>query len=426
MSIEQIYEIKSAQIKNGFISTYSLEKDIEKQTNKIKSLIEDVCVLICPNKILTKTISPWKSFQNQNESTIINNIIDFLGEIKTNANNFDSNVNFALFSFDNKVTEIQMNSSEHEIKNKLLSSISPECDIVLSLSELFNELNKKNYMNYPEQKGRFLRLIIFTPQLNKSITTKEIKNILSSFTSSNRNYTSVTCNFLFMEYDSYFSQIVRSEQDFLEITDTNPNFFDTSLQESSKEIDFLLALYQNKRYYLENVTKKISDIVKQSVTNTELLGFMKEFDNKFSIIKETHDAIIKEMRTMIKSTTRESQKEIIKAKINDEVLSSGLPGVISKDIKTILSEKIGGIIGEWLSEAKRNNRSILDDITNIMDDLSSIEIKESQYWEKKIKFLEEEVNIFDSIIKRIENIIEFVDYVEQKMNDDANLIINIK
>ena len=426
MSIEQIYEIKSAQIKNGFISTYSLEKDIEKQTNKIKSLIEDVCVLICPNKVLTKTISPWKSFQNQNESTIINNIIDFLGEIKSNANNFDSNVNFALYSFDNKVTEIQMNSSEHEIKNKLLSSISPECDIVLSLSELFNELNKKNYINYPEQKGRFLRLIIFTPQLNKSITTKEIKNILSSFTSSNRNYTSVTCNFLFMEYDSYFSQIVRSEQDFLEITDTNPNFFDTSLQESSKEIDFLLALYQNKRYYLENVTKKISDIVKQSVTNTELLGFMKEFDNKLSIIKETHDAIIKEMSTMIKSTTRESQKEIIKAKINDEVLSSGLTGVVSKDIKTMLSEKIGGIIGEWLSEAKRNNSSILDDITNLRDDLMSIEIKESQYWEKKIKFLEEEANIFGSIIKRIENIIEFVDYVEQKMNDDANLIINIK
>lgn len=426
MSIEQIYEIKSAQIKNGFISTYSLEKDIEKQTNKIKSLIEDVCVLICPNKVLTKTISPWKSFQNQNESTIINNIIDFLGEIKSNANNFDSNVNFALYSFDNKVTEIQMNSSEHEIKNKLLSSISPECDILLSLSELFNELNKKNYINYPEQKGRFLRLIIFTPQLNKSITTKEIKNILSSFTSSNRNYTSVTCNFLFMEYDSYFSQIVRSEQDFLEITDTNPNFFDTSLQESSKEIDFLLALYQNKRYYLENVTKKISDIVKQSVTNTEFLGFMKEFDNKFSIIKETHDAIIKEMSTMIKSTTRQSQKEIIKAKINDEVLSSGLTGVVSKDIKTMLSEKIGGIIGEWLSEAKRNNSSILDDITNLRDDLMSIEIKESQYWEKKIKFLEEKANIFGSIIKRIENSIEFVDYVEQKMNDDANLIINIK
>ena len=426
MSIEQIYEIKSAQIKNGFISTYSLEKDIEKQTNKIKSLIEDVCVLICPNKVLTKTISPWKSFQNQNESTIINNIIDFLGEIKSNANNFDSNVNFSLYSFDNKVTEIQMNSSEHEIKKKLLSSISPECDILLSLSELFNELNKKNYMNYPEQKGRFLRLIIFTPQLNKSITTKEIKNILSSFTSSNRNYTSVTCNFLFMEYDSYFSQIVRSEQDFLEITDTNPNFFDTSLQESSKEIDFLLALYQNKRYYLENVTQKISDIIKKSVTNAELLGFMKEFDNKFSIIKETHDAIIKEMSTMIKSTTRESQKEIIKAKINDEVLSSGLTGVVSKDIKTMLSEKIGGIIGEWLSEAKRNNSSILDDITNLRDDLSSIEIKESQYWEKKIKFLEEEANIFGSIIKRIENSIEFVDYVEQKMNDDANLIINIK
>ena len=56
----------------------------------------------------------------------------------------------------------------------------------------------------------------------------------------------------------------------------------------------------------------------------------------------------------------------------------------------------------------------------------SIEIKESQYWEKKIKFLEEEANIFGSIIKRIENSIEFVDYVEQKMNDDANLIINIK
>ena len=92
----------------------------------------------------------------------------------------------------------------------------------------------------------------------------------------------------------------------------------------------------------------------------------------------------------------------------------------------MLSKEIGGIIGEWLSEAKRNNSSILDDITNLREYLMSIEIKESQYWEKKIKFLEEEANIFGSIIKRIENSIEFVDYIEQKMNDDANLIINIK
>lgn len=426
MSIEQIYDIKSAQAKNGFISTYTLEKDIEKQTDKLKTLIEDVCVLICPNKVLTKTITPWKSFQSQNESTMMNNIIDFLGEIKANANNLDSNLNFYLYSFTNKVTEIQMNSSENEIKNKLLSSISPECDILLSLSELFNELNKKNSLNYPEQKGRFLRIIIFTPQFNKSITAKEIKNVLSSFISSNRNYTSVTCNFLFMEFDSYFSRI-RNEQDFIELTDTNPSSFDASLQETSKEIEFLLALYQNKRYYLENIAKKISDIIKQSTTNTDLLGFIKEFDTKFSVIKETHDAIIKEMNTMTRLTTREAQKEIIRAKINDEVLSSGLTGIVCKDIKTLLNEKIGsGIIGEWLTEAKKDNRSLFDDISSAKEDLVSVEIKNSDYWEKKIQFLEEEANVFGVIIKRVENLLEFVDYVEQKMNDDANLIINIK
>lgn len=231
-------------------------------------------------------------------------------------------------------------------------------------------------------------------------------------------------NFLFMEYDKFFSETVRREEEFMKLTDTLPKFFDNSLSESSQEINFLLSLYENKKFCFDKINEKISDEVSQSKENSELLDFIRTFDEKFEIVKEAHNAVQKDLKIMKNPSTRQNQKEIIRAKINDEVLSTGMIQIVSKGVKDAITEKVNGSLGEWLTEAKRKSRTINEEIANIKEDIS--ELNESHYWKKKIEFIEEQSDVISNIIRKIENIMDFVDYVEKKINDDANFLIQIK
>ena len=419
MSIEEVYGISSQAKKDGKISEFSLQKEIGNQFNKIRTVSEDVCFVVCPHKVLSKMIEPWKCFQNKNESTMMNNILDFISEIKSNTVNNNANVYFYHYSFSNKVIEI---ANENEMKKKLFAEIGNEGDLLLSLSELFNEIDKKNSVN--ENKGRFLRIVLFTPKLSKAVKTSEIKNILASFVSSNKNYSSVVINFLFMEYDKFFSETVRREEEFMKLTDTLPKFFDNSLSESSQEINFLLSLYENKKFCFDKINEEISDNVNQSKENGELLDFIRTFDEKFEIVKEAHNAVQKDLKIMKNPSTRQNQKEIIRAKINDEVLSTGMIASISKGVKDAITEKVNGSLGEWLTEAKRKSRTINEEIGNIKEDIS--ELNESHFWKKKIEFIEEQSEVISNMIRKVENIMDFVYYVEKKINDDANFLIQIK
>ena len=174
MSVENIYEIKS---KDGFISSFSISNEVEKLRKQVRDFTEDICILINPSKVLSKKIEAWKSFRNAGESNMLNNIFAFIGEIKEASTDYDSKNHFSLYSFTNKVRKLDM-SSINDLKYTLLSSFSQNCDIILSLSDLFNDLNAENYEK-EGNKGRFLRIIIFSSQIDKSLSAKDIKYVIS-------------------------------------------------------------------------------------------------------------------------------------------------------------------------------------------------------------------------------------------------------
>lgn len=421
MSVENIYEIKS---KDGFISSFSISNEVEKLRKQVRDFTEDICILINPSKVLSKKIEAWKSFRNAGESNMLNNIFEFIGEIKEASTDYDSKNHFSLYSFTNKVRKLNM-SSINDLKYTLLSSFSQNCDIILSLSDLFNDLNAENYEK-EGNKGRFLRIIIFSSQIDKSFSAKDIKDVISSFISSNKNYNSVVLNILMMEYDVDFVKETRSELDYLSLTDTKPIYFDESLQTSSKEINFLLSIYQNKKYYFEKLNEKIKNFITESTSQGSLVQFVKDLDEKMVIVKEVYSAILKDWNIMLKPATRSQQKDAIKGKINNEVISVGMIDRATRDSKAYITEKINGEIGEWLTAQKRNVRIIVDNIQEVRDDLGVLEIKDNEFWEKKLKFLEEQNEILGKILRRIENSLEFVEFVEHNMTDIVDKIMTVK
>lgn len=421
MSVENIYEIKS---KDGFISSFSISNEVEKLRKQVRDFTEDICILINPSKVLSKKIEAWKSFRNAGESNMLNNIFEFIGEIKEASTDYDSKNHFSLYSFTNKVRKLDM-SSINDLKYTLLSSFSQNCDIILSLSDLFNDLNAENYEK-EGNKGRFLRIIIFSSQIDKSLSAKDIKDVISSFISSNKNYNSVVLNILMMEYDVDFVKETRAELDYLSLTDTKPIYFDESLQTSSKEINFLLSIYQNKKYYFEKLNEKIKNFITEGTSQGSLVQFVKDLDEKMLIVKEVYSAILKDWNIMLKPTTRSQQKDAIKGKINNEVISVGMIDRATRDSKGYITEKINGEIGEWLTAQKRNVRIIVDNIQEVRDDLGVLEIKDNEFWEKKLKFLEEQNEILGKILRRIENSLEFVEFVEHNMTDIVDKIMTVK
>ena len=101
------------------------------------------------------------------------------------------------------------------------------------------------------------------------------------------------------------------------------------------------------------------------------------------IVKEVYSAILKDWNIMLKPATRSQQKDAIKGKINNEVISVGMIDRATRDSKAYITEKINGEIGEWLTAQKRNVRIIVDNIQEVRDDLGVLEIKDNEFWEKK-------------------------------------------
>ena len=430
-NIEELYDM--SECPDGFISNFSLNNLTKETYNKFRRYDEEICFLISPSPSLDHRITKWDTLQNENDSTYLNNILDFIQEIKELLKDkqiANSSSLLHIFTFTSKVELIDLDNNGIEQIREIIKRKNHTTEVIdpkLAISDLINkmkEINEIRAMNDPQSKdnkGRFLRIIMFTSEIEKSLSSEDLENVLSSFVSEKTGYSGITCNFLFTEYDPDFIQNTRHERVYQTISDTPKEYFDDNLRNESKEISFLKKIYNTKLLHLENINANIHDKFEDATKETEyIMNYIKQFDEHYKLIQRGYDAILKEYRNF-KKARNQKDKQIIQSKINNDVVNNDFVKFISNPILNFI-ENESQTMNSQIEKYKNQIRESGEEIRKVENEIRNLNLDHHVYWKKKLEFLNEQLNGFDKYLQQIEKLKEYIDYITSKMNDYINNI----
>lgn len=414
-NVQGVYRINQDNA-DYIIETFSVKKELQKM-KKHETIKDEIIIMVSPSEKLEQNCSKWEVFQQEDRgerSTIINNIMAFIKFIK------NQNIPVSLYSFTRDIREISLESDEDDIKNEILrgNNDSGSCNLLRSTVSLFEVVNKKNWDKNPQ--GKFLRIIVFSKKFDDPVEAEEIKDEINIFTSSNRNYEGAVLNLMFFEDYPAFNKVIAPSEYFRQITDQRE--FDDSLSKSSRSIDFLYKLLSNSKISMNEISKKFQNLQDEILSNEEISNYADSFDEKYALIKQCYQALRKDYKITSKSSTRNSQREAIRAKINNDVVSTNMVEKIFSERK-IQTEDMYLKIEKLLENITKKKEDLKEDLSAIEDELNEARIEENcSFWEKKKEYVENQRKLIENSIDKITSAASFVGYTEEKTRELINFI----
>ncbi len=401
-AVKNLYGINSCV--EGFISNFSFNKTIEDIVKNSYNLYNEIAILIKATNKLNNACPEWETLNKENQSLILENIIDFISELKKLVDKNSLNV----YCFTNEIKKID-SLEGGDIKEQIEINYSERyyTDIINTLGLLFNEINEQNSKR--PKNGRFLRIILFTDSNYHQIDVQQLENTIKAFSSSNKNYESTVLNIISLE-ECENIKTLKSDDLYKKMCD-NLNY-DDSIELNNNEINEVFSIIKNKEKRLNDQYQKYFSETNKILKKDELKDFINLFDEKYSEIQDLNDALLNKYDKIMEIEDHDKKKKI-EVEIRNEVIETNLINNIIGKVKNNIQNNESNKINNWKGEADK----VISDFTNEIDSLENNykDVKSSDYWEKKFQFIKNQIDNLNNFKKKLIEYQNFLDYVETEI-----------
>lgn len=410
MPIKKLFGIETSP--DGFISNFSLKEDLNKTVKDSYHLFNEIVILVKASRKLSNPCPEWDTFKQNNESLMINNLIDFISTIK---NEIEHQELLNLYIFTNevfKVDSLEEGNIKEQIEIKYSDNYST--DIIKSLGLLFNQINEKNLTK--PKNGRFLRIILITDDNSNPIDINNLISVMKTFSSSNRNYENAVLNILTIEECENIKNL-KNDDLYKKICD-NSNIND-SMDISNNEINEVYDIIKNKDKKLYDKIVEIITKSNNALGKNEIKNFIGNFDESYIDIQNINNAILNSL-SLLDEIKDYKKKEKIQNEIRDEVIEKNL---INKVI-----EKVKGTVQEHKSEIdnwEKDLKKVIFDSEKNIEDLKSEFNNDlnNDFWKKKYEFIQQQIDNIVNFRNKVLNINSYLDYVNDEILKNAEKAI---
>ncbi len=410
MPIKKLFGIETSP--DGFISNFSLKEDLNKTVKDSYHLFNEIVILVKASRKLSNPCPEWDTFKQNNESLMINNLIDFISTIK---NEIEHQELLNLYIFTNevfKVDSLEEGNIKEQIEIKYSDNYST--DIIKSLGLLFNQINEKNLKK--PKNGRFLRIILITDDNSNPIDINNLISVMKTFSSSNRNYENAVLNILTIEECENIKNL-KNDDLYKKICD-NSNIND-SMDISNNEINEVYDIIKNKDKKLYDKIVEIITKSNNALGKNEIKNFIGNFDESYIDIQNINNAILNSL-SLLDEIKDYKKKEKIQNEIRDEVIEKNL---INKVI-----EKVKGTVQEHKSEIdnwEKDLKKVIFDSEKNIEDLKSEFNNDlnNDFWKKKYEFIQQQIDNIVNFRNKVLNINSYLDYVNDEILKNAEKAI---
>ena len=410
MPIKKLFAIETSP--DGFISNFSLKEDLNKTVKDSYHLFNEIVILVKASRKLSNPCPEWDTFKQNNESLMINNLIDFISTIK---NEIEHQELLNLYIFTNevfKVDSLEEGNIKEQIEIKYSDNYST--DIIKSLGLLFNQINEKNLTK--PKNGRFLRIILITDDNSNPIDINNLISVMKTFSSSNRNYENAVLNILTIEECENIKNL-KNDDLYKKICD-NSNIND-SMDISNNEINEVYDIIKNKDKKLYDKIVEIITKSNNALGKNEIKNFIGNFDESYIDIQNINNAILNSL-SLLDEIKDYKKKEKIQNEIRDEVIEKNL---INKVI-----EKVKGTVQEHKSEIdnwEKDLKKVIFDSEKNIEDLKSEFNNDlnNDFWKKKYEFIQQQIDNIVNFRNKVLNINSYLDYVNDEILKNAEKAI---
>ena len=410
MPIKKLFAIETSP--DGFISNFSLKEDLNKTVKDSYHLFNEIVILVKASRKLSNPCPEWDTFKQNNESLMINNLIDFISTIK---NEIEHQELLNLYIFTNevfKVDSLEEGNIKEQIEIKYSDNYST--DIIKSLGLLFNQINEKNLKK--PKNGRFLRIILITDDNSNPIDINNLISVMKTFSSSNRNYENAVLNILTIEECENIKNL-KNDDLYKKICD-NSNIND-SMDISNNEINEVYDIIKNKDKKLYDKIVEIITKSNNALGKNEIKNFIGNFDESYIDIQNINNAILNSL-SLLDEIKDYKKKEKIQNEIRDEVIEKNL---INKVI-----EKVKGTVQEHKSEIdnwEKDLKKVIFDSEKNIEDLKSEFNNDlnNDFWKKKYEFIQQQIDNIVNFRNKVLNINSYLDYVNDEILKNAEKAI---
>ena len=396
-AVKNLYGINSCV--EGFISNFSFNKTIEDIVKNSYNLYNEIAILIKATNKLNNACPEWETLNKENQSLILENIIDFISEL----NKFFDKNSLNVYCFTDKIEKIDSLEGGN-IKEQIGKySERYNTDIISTLGLLFNEINEQNSKR--PKNGRFLRIILFTDSNYRQIDVQQLENTIKAFSSSNKNYESAVLNIISLE-ECENIKTLKSDSLYKKICD-NLNY-DDSIELNNNEINEVFSIIKNKEKKLNDQYKKYYSETSEILNKDELKDFINLFDEKYSEIQDLYDALLNKYDKIMEIEDSDKKKKI-EDEIRNEVIELNLINRIVGKVKNNIQDNESNKINDWKGEADK----VISDFKNEINSLENNckDVKNSDYWEKKFQFIKNQIDNLNNFKKKVIEYQNFLDYV---------------
>ena len=396
-AVKNLYGINSCV--EGFISNFSFKNTKDEIVKNSYNLYNEIAILIKATNKLNNACPEWETLDKENQSLILENIIDFISEL----NKFFDKNSLNVYCFTDKIEKIDSLEGGN-IKEQIGKySERYNTDIISTLGLLFNEINEQNSKR--PKNGRFLRIILFTDSNYHQIDVQQLENIIKAFSSSNKNYESAVLNIISLE-ECENIKTLKSDSLYKKICD-NLNY-DDSIELNNNEINEVFSIIKNKEKRLIDQYKKYYFETSKILNKDELKDFINLFDEKYSEIQDLYDALLNKYDKIMEIEDSDKKKKI-EDEIRNEVIELNLINrIVGKD-KNNIQDNESNKINDWKGEADK----VISDFKNEINSLENNckDVKNSDYWEKKFQFIKNQIDNLNNFKKKVIEYQNFLDYV---------------
>ena len=408
--IKKLFGIKTSP--EGFISNFSLKEELNNLLKDSYHLCNEIVILVKASRKLSNPCPEWDTFKQNNESLMINNLIDFISTIK---NEIEHQELLNLYIFTNevfKVDSLEEGNIKEQIEIKYSDNYST--DIIKSLGLLFNQINEKNLKK--PKNGRFLRIILITDDNSNPIDINNLISVMKTFSSSNRNYENAVLNILTIEECENIKNL-KNDDLYKKICD-NSNIND-SMDISNNEINEVYDIIKNKDKKLYDKIVEIITKSNNALGKNEIKNFIGNFDESYIDIQNINNAILNSL-SLLDEIKDYKKKEKIQNEIRDEVIEKNL---INKVI-----EKVKGTVQEHKSEIdnwEKDLKKVIFDSEKNIEDLKSEFNNDlnNDFWKKKYEFIQQQIDNIVNFRNKVLNINSYLDYVNDEILKNAEKAI---
>ena len=410
MPIKKIFGIETSP--EGFISNFSLKEDLNKTVKDSYHLFNEIVILVKASRKLSNPCPEWNTFKQNNESLMINNLIDFISTIK---NEIEDQELFNLYIFTDevfKVDSLEEGNIKEQIEIKYADSYST--DIIKSLGLLFNQINEKNLKK--PKNGRFLRIILITDDNSNPINIDDLSSVMKTFSSSNRNYENAVLNILTIEECENIKNL-KSNDSYITICD-NSNIND-SMDISNNEINEIYDIIKNKDKKLYEQIVEFIIKSNNALGKNEIKNFVGNFDESYIDIQNLNNAILNSL-SLLDEIKDYKKKEKIQNEIRDEVIEKNLINKVIEKVKGTVQENKNGI-DDWEKDLKKvifdSEKNIEDLKSEFNNDLNNV------FWKKKYDFIQQQIDNIVNFRNKVLNLNSYLDYVNDEILKNAEKAI---